>query len=135
MKAVALSFLGFLASLSLFSQVKSPTAADDSPETVIVTYLAKPGSEDALEKIIQKHWETLRRLKLVTADVHVLYRGEDERGKSFFVNIFTWKNHDAPDNAPPEVEAIWAQMEPLVEPRDGHPGIEHPEVKAVPLRN
>ncbi|HEY3203340.1 MAG TPA: hypothetical protein VGL03_06730 [Thermoanaerobaculia bacterium] len=133
MKTALVSLIGLLASVSAFSQSKSPNPPNDPPETVIVTYRAKPGSEDALEKVIRKHWATVRRLKLVTEDVHLLYRGEDEPGKTFFVNVFTWKNHDAPDNAPPEVEAVWAEMQPLVEARGGHRGIEHPEVKAVPL--
>src|SRR5262245_24933492 len=70
--------------------------AKDPPETVIVTYRAKTGKEAQLEKAIQNHWATIKRLGMVTGDLHMLFRGEDEPGKTMFVNILTWKDHAAP---------------------------------------
>lgn len=55
----------------------------------------------------------------------------NDAGKVYFIEILTWKDHDKPDNAPPEVTSIWAQMEALCERRDGHRGIEFYEVRVI----
>ena len=83
--------------------------------------------------MIREEWAALQRHGLVTTDAAVLYREQDEQGKTTFVHIFTWKSHDAPDNVPADVEAIWTKMQSLVEPRGGHRGIEHPEVERLAL--
>ena len=36
-----------------------------------------------------------------------------------------------PDHAPAEIQTIWAEMNRLVEPRNGHPGLEFSEVSIV----
>jgi hypothetical protein len=77
--------------------VISPAAP--MPETVIVTYHAKPGSETALANVIQKQWATATRLKLVLDKPHTLVRG-DEQGKPYFVEILTWRDANIPDRAP-----------------------------------
>ena len=114
-------------------QPPASPAPDDPPETVMATFRAAPGKEDQLEKVIRRHWATVRRLGLVSGDLHLLFRSEDEPGKAMFVHIFTWKSHSVPDDAPPEVEKIWDEMTPLVEKRGGHRGIEFPEMKPIPL--
>jgi hypothetical protein len=106
---------------------------DSGTETVISTYRVKPGSEAEFTKVIQSHWPTLLRLGLVEPQPHVVLRGSDDGGKPIFVEVLTWKDSDAPDNAPPEVRKIWAQMELLCEPRAGHRGIEFPEFQIVPV--
>ena len=58
-------------------------------------------------------------------------KGVDEAGKTYFVEILTWKDHEAPDHASEEIRAIWAQLEAFCEPRLGHRGIEFPEVQIV----
>ena len=99
-----------------------------SPETVLVTYHVKPGSEAAMEKLLREdHWPLLRRLDFVWESPHVLLRGVEDGGKPCFREILTWRDHDTPDNAPPEVHAVWDRMRPLVEKR-GADAIEIEEV-------
>ena len=54
-------------------------------------------------------------------------RGVEAGGKPCFREILTWRDHDTPDNAPPEVHAVWDRMRPLVEKR-GADAIEIEEV-------
>src|SRR4051794_28405369 len=102
-----------------------PTTTPAPPETVIVTFRPKDGKEDDVRKLIEKQWETLVRLKLVKPETHQFYRGEPETGggKAVFVDIFTWLSGDIPDNAPPEIQNIWNQMNEVTEGRDGRPPI------------
>lgn len=58
-------------------------------------------------------------------------RGKDDTGKTYFVEILTWKSPDAPDHAPKEIQAIWSNLEALCEAGDGHRVIEFPEVQIV----
>ena len=113
----------------LLSLAASPSAAQAAggTETVLVTHRVRAGKEAAYAKVLAREWSTLRRLGLVLERPHVVLSGEDESGKSVFVEIVTWKDHDAPDNVPPEVQQIWDEMETLVEKRLGHRGIEFPE--------
>lgn len=91
--------------IALLFFVVSLHAADD-PETVIVTVKAKAGQEARLESVMKKHWATIKRLDLVTGDAHMLLKSEG----GTFVDVFTWKSHAIPDNAPAEVLAIWKEM-------------------------
>jgi hypothetical protein len=50
------------------------------PETVMVTYHAKAGSEAALANAIARQWAAANRLKLVLETPHTLVRG-DEQGR------------------------------------------------------
>jgi hypothetical protein len=99
----------------------------DDPETVMVTYQVKPGAETELKRVIERHWATLTRLNLVRNDVHLLVRVE-EKERVRFVEIGTWRDRTLPENAPAEVQALWKEMNQLVEARDGHQGIEVTEV-------
>jgi hypothetical protein len=89
------------------------TVAVAAPETVVITYRAKKGSEAELQRVIEKHWATIQRLGLVAAE-HQLFRGEG----SFF-EILTWKDESIPDHIPPEVGTIWKEMNGLVDGKDG----------------
>jgi hypothetical protein len=100
------------------------------PETVMVTYHAKPGSETALADAIARQWAAANRLKLVLETPHALVRG-DEQGKTYFVEIFTWRNANIPDAPPAAIQNIWADMNQLVEPRGGKPGIDFAAVSVV----
>lgn len=42
----------------------------EPPETVMVTYHAKQGSEDELARALADHWSTAKRLDLVAAEPH-----------------------------------------------------------------
>lgn len=132
---LVVGFLCFASAVfTLGAPAQAPHVPDTGTETVICTMRVKPGAEAEFEKVMQVHWPTLRRLKLVEAKPHLLLRGREESGKTYFVEIFTWVNHDVPDHVPPEVQAIWDRMQPLVEARDGHQAIEFPEVEIVGSR-
>jgi hypothetical protein len=100
------------------------------PETVMVTYHAKAGSEAALANAIARQWATANRLKLVLETPHTLVRG-DEQGKTYFVEIFTWRDAKIPDAPPETIQSIWAEMNQLVESRGSRPGIDFATVSAV----
>ena len=96
------------------------------PETVMVTAHAKSGGEAELQKVLARHWATARDLKLVAEAPHMSLRGVDASGKTYFVEIFTWRDAAIPDHAPPAIQAIWSEMAKLVEGR----GVEIAEVTA-----
>jgi hypothetical protein len=105
------------------------------PETVMVTLHAKAGMETDLARVIERHWETARRLNLVTDAPHVTLRGTEDGGRTYFIEIFTWRDGDIPDAAPAEIQAIWNTMNQLVEAREGAPGLNFRAVALVtPLR-
>jgi hypothetical protein len=81
----------------------------EKPETVITTYYPKPGKDAEMLRILRDAWSVYTRLNLVTGQ-HQLYRATTEGGTSYFVEIFTWKDESIPDNAPPDVKKIWADM-------------------------
>jgi hypothetical protein len=102
----------------------APRIAGDDPETVVVTFRPKAGAEEELARVIANHWATARRLELVRPEPHVTFRARDGVGKPYYVDIFTWRDADIPDNAPPAIQAIWADMNRLTESRDGRPGLD-----------
>lgn len=116
------------------AQATLPSTTQDPPETVLATYRAKPGKEAELDRIIAEHWAALRSRDLVLATPHLRFRTEDEPGKTTFLDIFTWRRESIPDDAPAEIQAIWARMALLVEARGGHPGIEFPKLQAIETR-
>jgi hypothetical protein len=112
----------------------APAAPGSPPaptETVIATYRAKEGREAELLAALSKHWPLCRRLGLVLDRPHLILRGTDKDQKTYFIEILTWRDADAPDNAPAEVRTLWAELESLCEARLGHRGIEFPEVEVV----
>jgi quinol monooxygenase YgiN len=102
--------------------------------TVVCTYRVKKGKEAAFRRLLKRHWPTLRRRGLVEDERPRHYRGSDGPGRTFFVEIFTWKGEEAVKAAheSPEVASIWEPMGALVENRNGRPGMEFPHVE--PLR-
>jgi len=124
--ALSLAILAFT-----FLRPAKITHAQSNSETVIATYQAKPGKEDELFKAMGKHWATIHRLGMVLDQPHLVLRGKDDSGKTYFIEILTWDDAETPDHAPAEVHTIWKEMEPLVESRLGHQGIEYPEVHVV----
>jgi len=95
-------------------------AQPDRPETVMITLHAKPGADSDLARAIASHWTTARRLNLVVDAPHLTLRSPN--GKEF-VEILTWRDENIPDDAPPEIRAIWDEMNRLVEPRGGAQGL------------
>lgn len=95
-----------------------------APETVIITLHAKAGSEAALAEVIARHYETADRLRLLSSPApHLTLRGVDERGGTVFTEILTWRDDEAPDNAPPEIQSIWKEMNALVDQQNGKPAL------------
>jgi len=93
------------------------------PETVVITFHAKPGAEAELARLIERHWTIARKMKLVLESPHLTLRRVEEGNRVCFTDIFTWRDAAIPDNAPPAIQAIWAQMNQLVESRGGEPGL------------
>jgi len=107
----------------------SATPNPKDPETVVVTYHVRAGKEADMEKLMREdHWPLLRRLNLVFETPHVLVSGTESGGKPYLREVLTWRDHDIPDNAPPDVEAVWKRMYDFVEKRDGKSAIEIEEV-------
>jgi hypothetical protein len=103
----------------------------DEPETVLITLRAKAGSEAALARVIARHWETARELRLVRADApHMTLKGADGE-RTHFVEIMTWRDASVPDAAPPAIQALWKEMNALVEARGGRPGLEIVQMTVV----
>ena len=111
---------------SLVAQPRS-----EEPETVMITLHAKPGAESSLARVIERHWETVRRLNMVTDAPHVTLRGTENRDKTYFIEIMTWRDASVPDNAPPEILALWKELNELVEPRNGQRGLDITEMAIV----
>jgi hypothetical protein len=88
------------------------------PETVMVTCHAKAGAEADLAKVIARHWNAVRELKLVLDAPHLTLRRTEAGGQTSFVEIFTWRDAAIPDNAPPAIQAIWAEMNRLADKID-----------------
>jgi hypothetical protein len=101
------------------------------PETVVITLHAKAGASAQLEKVIVQHWDTARRLDLVQDTPHVTLRGTEKDDQVYFLEVFTWRDGNIPDHAPAEIQAIWSEMNRLVEPRGGRPGLEINQVSLV----
>jgi len=106
-------------------------ASAPDPETVMVAYHVKGGSEAEFEKLLAQAWDTYTREKLVNREPHVVVRSEEAGGKPRFIEIFTWVSHKVPDHAPDSVKAIWDKMLALCEKRNGHPALEGGEVNLV----
>jgi hypothetical protein len=102
------------------------------PETVLVNYRAKRGSEAALEQALSQAWQIYRREHLVFAQPHIIVRDREAGGKTRFIEIFTWVSHTAPEHAPVSVKVMWNRLTLLCESRDGHRGLEGGEVEIVP---
>jgi hypothetical protein len=105
--------------------------AADQPETVMVTFRAKPGAEAELERVIADHWKTANELHLVAAAPHVTLRGSEDGNKTYFIEVFTWRDASIPDFAPPAIQKIWARMNALVDSRGGRAGLRFEEVFVV----
>ena len=109
----------------------APAISPDA-ETVVVTYLPKADKEAELQKEIEATWQTILDLKLAASPDHTFYKGTDESGKPFFIEIFSWRDHDAPDHAPPALTAHWKVLNDLVEARGERGAIEFFEIHRVP---
>src|SRR5215203_5477811 len=106
------------------------------PATVMCTYRVKSDREKEFVGLLEKHWPTLKKLGLVTDEPSRVYRGEDDEKKPYFVEIFAWKDGQAPGRAHelPDVMSVWEPMGACTESRGGRPPMEFPHVQSVTLR-
>jgi hypothetical protein len=114
-----------------FAQAGSGGPKKDDTETVYTTFYVTPGKEAEFWKVLERAWPTYYKHGMVLKSPHLILRGADDSGRPYFIEILTWKDHEAPDHAPADVQAIWDQMTALCEKRDGHRRIEFYEVKIV----
>lgn len=105
-----------------------------TPETVISTFRIIEGKEEEFIGLLRAHWPSLRKVGLVTDTPPQVFRGREASGKSYFVEIFEWRDAAAVQTAHelPAVMAVWEPMGALCEARDGRPPMEFPHVE--PLR-
>ncbi|MGB6945099.1 MAG: hypothetical protein WBE37_22060 [Bryobacteraceae bacterium] len=120
----------FMIMFSAYTPTSAAAPQSAVPETVMVTYHAKPGSEAALANAIARQWAAATRLKLVLETPHTLVRGTED-GNTYFVEIFTWRDGNIPDAPPAAIQKIWAEMNQLVESQSGKPGIHFTAVSVV----
>ncbi len=93
-------------------------ANPDLPVTNMVTYVPKPGHEEALLALIKKHEPALRKVGFATAEPFKVWRAFDIRKKRVtFVEQFQWKDGRVSNLAhqTPEVMAVWEPMGPILE--------------------
>jgi hypothetical protein len=102
-------------------------------ETIHSVAHVKAGHEAEYAQLSEKAWALYKRLGLVLDRPHVVLRGSDEKGRPYFVEVFSWRSSDIPDHAPAEVKAVWQQLEAACEVREGRPGIDFSEVTAIQI--
>jgi hypothetical protein len=129
--ALTIAFAAICA--SAFAQKAPANLPAPGTETMHSVAHVKRGMEGRYAELSAQAWALYRKLDLVLERPHVVLRGVDEAGLPYFVEVFTWKSADVPDHAPPEVLAIWKQLEEACEKRAGRPGIDFAEVTAVAL--
>ncbi|HYF49452.1 MAG TPA: hypothetical protein VEJ63_08605 [Planctomycetota bacterium] len=101
-------------------------------DKTMVIYRVKRGAEKKFEQLLKIHWPTLNKLKLVSGEPSLLFRGERYK-RTFYVEIFSWKSVEAVSHAHhlPEVMKIWEPMSALVEEWHGRSGMEFANVGAL----
>jgi hypothetical protein len=130
---VILLFPGFAIFSASRPQSQDPTLP--KPETVMATFHVIAGKEADFQQVLVREWEAYTKEKLVFDQPHVVVRGKETDGKTYFVDIFTWVSQSTPDHPPASVVAVWQSMGPLVEARNGHPSMEITEVQLVVPKN
>ena len=105
-------------------------ANSDTPETVMATFRVKPGQLKPFLGLLPAYREALRKNNLVTDEPYLVMTGTEE-GRPIVVAIFSWKNHEIPENVPPDIQEYWNQFNNMVENRNGHDGIEFPEMNLI----
>jgi len=121
-------------SIAAVAAALSQVVGAEQPETVMITLRPKPGAERALAQTIARHYETAQKLNLLREDTpHLTLQASDDQDKTYFVDIFTWRDAAVPDNAPREIQAIWKEMNGLVEMRGGRPALDIVPVKPVAI--
>jgi len=91
--------------------------AEASPVRVLCIYRVKDGKADEFRPFLEKHWRTLDSVGLVTSEPARWYQSQDKERRKCFVEIFQWKDVNAPQTAHqmPEVLAVWEPMGALTD--------------------
>ena len=114
----------------------SHSSAKPDPQTVLVTYRVESGDEAGFEAVLSRAWQIYQTEHLVYAEPHIVLRDTESADKARYVEVFTWLNHAAVLERPPNsVKTIWEQEHLLCEARNGHDDIEDAEVEIVSLRS
>ena len=81
---------------------------NSSPVSMLCIYRIKPGREAEFLPLIEKHWPTLDGVGLVSERPARWYRGQNKDEKTFFVEMFEWKDEGFSNVAhqTPEVMAV-----------------------------
>ncbi len=97
------------------------------PISMLCIYRVTPGKEDQFEEILGRHWPTLDKTGLVSAEPARIFKGSTKDGKKSFIEMFQWKDENAPNIAhqTPEVMAIWEPMGALAD------GMEFIQIESV----
>src|SRR5215470_11346939 len=103
---------------------------NSEPCFAICTYRVRAGREDEFLRLLRRHWPTLHECGFVEDRPSEIYRGVDESGGTFFVEILAWKDSEYPNKAHelPAVMSLWEPMGLCCEPRAGRPAMEFPTV-------
>jgi hypothetical protein len=109
--------------------------ANEDALIVICHYRVRASVEGAFLGLLRRHWPTLHELGVVTDEPARAFRGQDEKGRPFIVEMFSWKSQAAFERAHthPDVLAIWEPMDGLCEAREGRPNMEFPHVRPLVL--
>lgn len=91
--------------------------AETGPVRVLCIYRVKSGKEDEFRPLLESHWPALNSVGLVSSERARWYRTKDKEARTCFVEIFEWKDENAPRTAHelPEVMAVWEPMGGLTE--------------------
>lgn len=76
-------------------------------------YWVKPDKEAEFRRLLEQHWPLFQRLGLVADDPpHLVFRGQTQDGRVFYVETFPWKDAEAVERAHtlPEVASVWEPM-------------------------
>jgi hypothetical protein len=110
----------------------SGTLRAAEPETVLIMLRPKAGAEQELADVVARHYQIAQRLDLLQPGaVHTTLRGADEADRPYLIEILTWRDASIPDKAPKEILTIWSEMNRLVEPRVGRPGLDITQVRTI----
>src|SRR5262245_24506208 len=92
------------------------------PVPTLVIYRPKPGKENELQALVEKHWPVLDKLGLVTSDKAQIWKARDKRRDGgpeapYFIELMSWKDEKSSDIAhqTPEVMAVWEPMGGVLE--------------------
>ena len=102
--------------------------------TAICTYRVRPDKAGEFESLLRRHWPTLRDAELVTETAPLQFRGQEQDGAPYFIEILEWVSADAPHTAHhiPAVMAVWEPMGMCCEKRGDRPPMEFPIVDPIP---